>query len=174
MVAALTQGKKGYEEAQGDLAAVAAEAHRLKDEFLLDVDRDTDSFNELMAAMRLPKKTDEEIAARDAAIRTATEHATLVPLGVLERSVPVLELARTVAEKGNQNSLSDAGVAALTARACAEGACYNVLINLQSLTGSDFARATRARAEEVLGRARELSDRVTAEVERKLRAALEP
>jgi glutamate formiminotransferase/formiminotetrahydrofolate cyclodeaminase len=173
MVAALTQGKKGYEAAQGELAGVAAKAHRLKDEFLLDVDRDTDSFNELMVAMRLPKKTGEEIAARDEAIRRATEHATQVPLGVLERSLPVLELTAIVAAKGNQNSLSDAGVAALAARTCAEGAFYNVLINLQGLAPSDFTRDARRRAESALERARALAGQVAAEVEGKLQRALE-
>jgi len=171
MVAALTQGKKGYEAVQGDLAEVAARAHRLKDEFLIDVDRDTDSFNELMAAMRLPKKTDEDIAARDEAIRRATQHATLVPLGVLERSLRVFELAAVVAAKGNQNSLSDAGVAALAARTCAEGAFYNVVINLQGLAPSDFTRDTRARAQVALERARTLAGQIAAEVEGKLHQA---
>ncbi len=173
MVAALTQGKKGYEAMQGELAEVAAKAHRLKDEFLLDVDRDTDSFNELMAAMRLPKKTDQEIAARDDAIRRATEQATLVPLGVLERSVSVFELAAIVAAKGNQNSLSDAGVSALAARTCAEGAFYNVLINLQGLAPSDFTRDARSRARAALDLARSLADRVATELEGKLHQALE-
>lgn len=172
MVAALTQGKKGYEQQQAELAEVAAKGHRVKDEFLLDVDRDTDAFNALMAAMRMKKKTDEEKSARNEAICKATEGATLVPLGVLERSVPALELAEIVAERGNRNSLSDAGVAALSARTCAEGAYYNVLINLQNLEPSDFTRETRAKAEAALKKARALSDRVTAQVERKLREAL--
>ncbi len=173
MVAALTQGKKGYEAVQADLAEVAVQAHRLKDEFLQDVDRDTDSFNELMAAMRLPKKTDEEIAAREEALRRATEQATRVPLGVLERSLPVLELAAVAAAKGNQNSLSDAGVAGLAARTCAEGAYYNVIINLQGLAPSDFTRDARGRAEAALARAREGAARVAAEVESRLRQAME-
>ncbi len=172
MVATLTQGKKGYEEVQGDLAAICEQGHRLKDAFLADVDRDTDSFNELMAAMRMPKKTDEEIAARDEAIRAATEGATLVPLGVLERTHAALELAEIAAEKGNQNSLSDAGVAALAGRTCAEGAYYNVLINLQSLETSDFTRQTREKAEQAVAACRELADRITAAVEQKLRDAL--
>ncbi|MBN1631467.1 MAG: glutamate formimidoyltransferase [Thermoleophilia bacterium] len=169
MVATLTEGKKGYEEAQADLAEVAAKGHRLKDEFLADVDRDTDAFNDLMAAMRMKKKTDEEKAARDEAMRVATEGATRIPLGVLERSIPVLELAAIAAEKGNQNSLSDAGVAALAARTCAVGAYYNVLINLKGLEASDFTRETRTRAEEALKKACQLSDAVTGGVEEKLR-----
>jgi glutamate formiminotransferase/formiminotetrahydrofolate cyclodeaminase len=78
-----------------------------------------------------------------------------------------------VAEKGNRNSLSDAGVAALSARTCAEGAYYNVLINLAGLDSPDFTRETRKRADEALDRARELSDKITTQVEKKLRDALE-
>ena len=173
MVAALTQGKKGYEEHQEALGEVSAKAHPLKDAFLTDVDRDTDSFNELMAAMRLPKKTDEEQAARDDAVRIATEEATRVPLGVLERSIPTLALAEIVAEKGNQNSLSDAGVAALAALTCADGAYYNVLINLAALTPSDFTRETRTRADRAVAQARELAGRIGARVEQSLREALD-
>lgn len=172
MVAALTQGKKGYEEHQEALGEVSAKAHVLKDAFLLDVDRDTDAFNDLMAAMRLPKKSDEEQATRDDAIRQATEGATRVPLGVLERSIPTLELAEIVAEKGNQNSLSDAGVAALATRTCADGAYYNVLINLEALAPSDFTRETRRRADAAVAQAREMADRITAAVEQRLKDAL--
>ena len=113
----------------------------------------------------MQKKTPEEQAAREQAILGATEEATRVPLGVLERSVAVLELARTVAAKGLQSSLSDAGVAALTAHACAEGAYYNVMINLKGLAASDFTRATRAAAgtslEQSRGSARAVADQVT-------------
>ena len=173
MVAALTRGKKGYEEAQEELATIADRGQRLKDEFLLDVDRDTDAFNALMDALRLPKKTEEEQAARDAAIRAATEEATRIPLGVLKRSLPALELAEVVAQKGNQNSLSDAGVAALTARACAEGAYYNVLINLQDLEPSEFAQQTREDANRWFAAAIEHADRLAEQVRGELTNALD-
>ncbi len=172
MVAALTQAKKGYESQQNDLAEIAAMGHHLKDEFLLDVDRDTDSFNDLLTAMRMKKKTPEEIAARDDAIRIATEGATMIPLGVLERSLPALVIARIAAEKGNQNSLSDAGVAALTARTCAEGAYYNVLINLQDLKASDFTRDTRKRADAAFTESIKRADELGALVRGKLTSAL--
>ena len=165
MVASLTRGKPGYEAQQAELEAVALRAQQLKDEFLLDVDRDTAAFNLLMAAFRMKKKTPEEQTARKQVILGATEEATRVPLGVLQRSVAVLELARTVAAKGLQSSLSDAGVAALTARACAEGAYYNVMINLKGLEASDFTRTTRAAAgaalEQARGIARAVADQVT-------------
>jgi glutamate formiminotransferase/formiminotetrahydrofolate cyclodeaminase len=168
MVAVLTRGKPGYEAQQAELEAVAAKAQLLKDEFLLDVDRDTDAFNALMTAFRMKKKTDEEKAARDEAIRIATEEATRVPLGVLERSLSALALAGIVAEKGFQSSLSDAGVGALVARACAEGAFYNVMINLRGLAPSEFAASTREQAGRYLAEARALADRVAAQVTGKL------
>jgi glutamate formiminotransferase / formiminotetrahydrofolate cyclodeaminase len=171
MVAALTRGKAGYEAQQGELAAIAERAQGLKDEFLADVDRDTAAFNALMAAFRLKKGTPAEAAARTAAVLQATEEATRVPLGVLERSVAVLELAEVTAAKALRNSLSDSGVAALFARSCALGAFYNVLINLKGLEPSDFTRETRARAEtrvaEVEARAKRIEAVVGAELSSK-------
>ncbi len=146
MVGALTHGKKGYEEAFGEMEEVSLQAQQLKDQFLADVDRDTDAFNRVMEAMRMKKKTDEEKAARDAAIEEMTKEATLIPLGVLERSMKAAELARIVAEKGNRNSVSDAGVAALTARTAAEGAYLNVMINLPGIIDEKFKKETMDKA----------------------------
>jgi glutamate formiminotransferase/formiminotetrahydrofolate cyclodeaminase len=164
MVASLTRGKSGYEAQQSELAGVASRAQQLKDEFLLDVDRDTVAFNQLMAAFRMKKKTPEERAARDEAIRRATEEATRVPLGVLQRSLAVLELAEVAVRRGLQNSRSDAGVAALVARACAEGAFYNVLINLKGLEPSEFTRQTRAAAESAMAEAQQRAQRIGTQV----------
>lgn len=164
MVASLTRGKADYAAQQEELARVAAEGQRLKDEFLLDVDRDTDAFNLLMAAFRMKKKTPEEQAVRDAAVRQATEEATRVPLGVLTRSLTVLDLAAVAVARGLRSSLSDAGVAALTALACAEGAYYNVRINLKGLADSDFTRTARAEADASLGEARRRAQAIAGEV----------
>ncbi len=164
MVGSLTVGKKGYEGAWDELKELGLEAQTLKDAFREDVDRDTDSFNELYAAMKLKKKTPEEVAARDIAIREATKAATEIPLGVLERTVRTAELAGIVAAKGNRNSLSDAGVAGLAARACAEGAYYNVLINLADLDDAEWSAATRRRAEDALALVRELTDSLASSV----------
>ena len=147
MVGALTHGKKGYEEAFEGAEEVGVEGQRLKDEFLADVDRDTEAFNNVMAAMRLPKKTDEDKAARAAAIEEAGKQATLVPLNVLRRTMEAAEIARRIAGIGNKNSVSDAGVAALTARAAAEGAYLNVVINLPGISDQKFRAETLAEAE---------------------------
>jgi len=171
MVASLTVGKSGYEAAWPGMKDLGREAQRLKDEFREDVDRDTDSFEELVAATKMKKKTPEDAAARDRAIAEATKRAIEVPLGVLRRSVRAGELAERVADEGNRNSLSDAGVAALAALACAEGAWYNVLINLAGVEDPDWSESTREEAEAVLSRAREVASRVAAKVERELAQA---
>ncbi len=147
MVANLTVGKKGYEAAQENMRAVALEAQQVKEALLQAVDDDTASFNKLMEAFRLPKKTEEQAAEREAAVEEATKGATLVPLEVVRRSVACLKLARAAALEGNQNSLSDAGVAGLTAQAAAEGAYFNVRINLPGIKDKEFKSRTLAEAD---------------------------
>jgi glutamate formiminotransferase/formiminotetrahydrofolate cyclodeaminase len=168
MVANLTIGKKGYEAAGEALEDVGYEAQTLKDAFRDDVDRDTDAFNELFAAMKMKRATPEEAAARDAAILDATRKATEIPLGVLERTVRAAELAGEVVERGNRNSLSDAGVAALAARACAEGAYYNVLINLAGLDDAEWCAGVRDRASAALEEVGKIADGLAARVRRDL------
>ena len=152
MVANLTVGKKGYEAVQERVKTIAEEAQALKDALLEAMDLDTAAFDWVMAAFAEPKATDEQRRARDLAIAEATRGATRVPLSVLERADRVLELAAEVAEIGNANSLSDAGVAVLCAAAAAEGAYYNVRINLAALEGldgsaePDFVASARKRA----------------------------
>ena len=133
MVGALTFSKAGMEDARPAMERVGRDAQTLKDWFLAAVDRDTDAFNGVLAAMRMPRKTEEEIAARGAAMAAANLEATMVPLTVLERTVEALELALVVARDGNPNSVSDAGVATACAVAAAEGASLNVRINLGGL-----------------------------------------
>jgi glutamate formiminotransferase/formiminotetrahydrofolate cyclodeaminase len=171
MVTNLTAGKKGYEPVWDSMKDVGYEAQELKDAFRDDIDRDTDAFNELVAAMKMKKKTPEEAAARDAAMLEATKAATEVPLGVLERTVRAAELAACVVADGNRNSLSDAGVAALAARACAEGAYYNVLINLKDLPDAEWAAATRRRADAALAETGRIAGKLAERVRRELEAA---
>jgi glutamate formiminotransferase/formiminotetrahydrofolate cyclodeaminase len=149
MVAALTHGKKGYEEAFDEMEKIGIEAQNLKDAFIADVDRDTQAFNRVMDAMRLPKKTDEDKASRLAAIEEATKEATLVPLSVLKRSMEAARLARRVVEKGNKNSISDGGVAALAARTAAEGAYLNIIINLPGIQDEKFKKDTLEEAKKM-------------------------
>ncbi len=149
MVAALTHNKKGYQDKNKIMNETGARAQELKEQFLEDVDRDTDAFNKVMNAFRLPQKGEEDKKIRKQVIQDATKEATLVPLGVLQRCRETAELTRVVAEEGNKNSVSDAGVAAVTARAAAEGAYLNVKINLQNMDDKAFKKKTLKEAEEI-------------------------
>ena len=157
MVAALTFSKLGMEASRPAMESAGRDAQVLKDWFLTAVDRDTDAFNDVLAAIRMPRRSDEDRAARDDAMAEANLKATMVPLGVLERSVEALELALAVALDGNPNSVSDAGVAAACALAAAEGASLNVRINLDGLE-ADVSEIVE-RHEAALAKARNLSVR---------------
>ncbi len=146
MVGNLTFAKKGYEAVRAEMGSVAEKGQALKDFFIEAIDKDTEAFNCLMAAFALPKKTDEEKKIRQDAVDKATKGATMIPFAVLEKSLVAAELALAVSRKGNRNSLSDAGVAGLTAAVCAEGALYNVLINTQEMAANSFRSETRAQA----------------------------
>jgi glutamate formiminotransferase/formiminotetrahydrofolate cyclodeaminase len=160
MVANLTVGKKGYESAWEEMKRVAVQAQGLKDRFVAAVDRDTDAFNEVMAAFKLPKGTPEQKQARDAAVLEATKRATLVPLDVLKMVPDALAAALAVAQRGNKNSASDAGVAAGALRTAAEGAWLNVRINLAGISDEDFKRRVRAEGLSALEAARKAADEV--------------
>jgi glutamate formiminotransferase / formiminotetrahydrofolate cyclodeaminase len=133
MVGVLTFGKKGYQDNWDEIELLSNQAQSLKDTFLFLVDEDTRSFNNVMAAMRLPKKSSEQQAARLQALQEATIYSAEVPLKVMQHSLEIMKLAGRMAEIGNQNSLSDAGVAVLQARAGLEGAALNVLINIPGI-----------------------------------------
>jgi glutamate formiminotransferase / formiminotetrahydrofolate cyclodeaminase len=165
MVAALTWSKAGMESARPLMREIGVKGQRLKDWFLEAVDRDTDAFNAVLAAVRMPKRTDEEATARETAMERANQGAAKVPLEVLERSVEALELALEVAREGNPNSVSDAGVAGACALAAAEGASLNVRINVPSLGDAEVAEALLARQGERLELARTLAEEIRQSVD---------
>jgi glutamate formiminotransferase/formiminotetrahydrofolate cyclodeaminase len=168
MVAALTWAKKGMQDARPKMKEIGDAGQKLKDAFMLAVDADTEAFNAVIAARRLPKKTDEEKAAREAAIEQANQAATRVPLDVLGKSVDALDLAKAVARDGNPASVSDAGVAGACALACAEGASLNVRINLPSITDEKVAAEIAAAEKELLDHARAKATEVREIVDRVL------
>ena len=169
MVSNLTVGKKGYENVQNDVKKIAVNAQFLKDEFLRAVDLDTMAFNKLMEASRLPKKTDEQKEERAKTVEEASKEATLVPFGVLEKSIEALKLAKEVALKGNKNSLSDAGVAGLTAQAAAEGAYYNIKINLPSIQDTAFKSKIKSQATSLKKKSVKLGDALREIIEKELK-----
>jgi glutamate formiminotransferase/formiminotetrahydrofolate cyclodeaminase len=165
MVAALTWSKTGLEAARPAMKAAGVDAQALKDWFLDAVDRDTEAFNAVLAAMRMPKKSADDIARRAAAVECANQGAAKVPLDVLEATIRALELSLRVVKDGNKNSVSDAGVAGAAALAAAEGAALNVRINLPSLSDRSVAAEFLARQAGALSRARELAGQVRAAVD---------
>jgi glutamate formiminotransferase/formiminotetrahydrofolate cyclodeaminase len=168
MVANLTVGRKGQEDVWEEMTRLAEDAQAEKDAYLRAVDEDTDAFVAVMNAMRMKAKTEEEKLAKTEALRSANRGAINIPLSVLERTLSTLNLAREVAEKGNPNSLSDAGVAGLAALTCAEGAYYNVLINLNTMDKDDWNKQTGAKANELVTKARTVARALAEQVERKL------
>jgi glutamate formiminotransferase/formiminotetrahydrofolate cyclodeaminase len=158
MVANLTHAKKGFELLKEVMDELAQNAQRLKNELLCAVDEDTQAFNQILEARRMPKDSEDARAARDSAILDANEKATLVPLKVLSRAREALELAALAVEKGNPSSLSDAGVAAVLARAAAEAAYYNVLTNLSGSDAEGFPRKVKEEADQAVESVRRAAD----------------
>ena len=147
MVANLTIGKKKYAEVQEDMQAIAQEAERLMGDFTADIDRDSDAYDRVFACFKMPKETDEEKAARSAAIQEATKYAAQVPLEVARRACALMPLIAEVALKGNQNAVTDACVAMMSARNAVLAAVLNVRINLSSLKDAELAARLQAEAD---------------------------
>ncbi len=146
MVANLSAHKPGWDDRWEYFSDVADKGHDLLVRLLHLVDEDTEAFNRIMAAISLPKSTDEERAARAEALEAATLYATEVPLETMKVSSEVFALSEQMAAEGNPNSVSDAGVGALAARAAVLGAGLNVRINAASLADRSRAEALVAEA----------------------------
>ena len=167
MVARLTRGKT-YAAVEGEMAVKCKEADTLREKLEKMVDADTEAFNRVMAAFKLPKANDEQLAARTAAIQEATKGATMVPFQVMELGIETLKFAERTAEVGNTNSASDSGVAALLGLACVRGACFNVRINLKDITDTDFVEEWNSKAKVLYAQAQEIHDRALAHMEKNL------
>lgn len=146
MVANLTGGKAAYDDEWEKFSKVAEHGQALKDELLHLVDEDTNAFNKIMNAFGLPKKTDEEKAARSAAIQEATKFATEVPFRTMQKAFESFEVCRAMVEWGNPASVTDGGVGALAARSAVMGAHLNVKINASSLKDEAFKNDILAKA----------------------------
>lgn len=138
MVANLTIGKKGYEGLEGEMEAIADEADGYRKKFLEYIDKDCESFNEVMAAFRLPKETEEEKESRKGSIQTGLKNAAIVPLEVAKNALQMMNIIAKAVEKGNKNAVTDGAVAAMMARTAALSALYNVKINLSSIKDAEF------------------------------------
>ena len=153
MVANLSSHKAGWDERWEEFSAWAEEGMALEQELLALVDEDTEAFNRIMNAFGLPKASEEDKKLRSRAIQEATLFAAQVPLRTMKTAEKVFPLCRAMVEKGNPNSVSDAGVGALAARSAILGAGLNVKINASSLKDREQAESLIAEAEEIIRRA---------------------
>ena len=160
MVCSLTIGKKKYAEFEETAKAAQAKATDLKVRFVDVMDRDTEAFNVVSAAFGMPKETDEEKAARSAAIQKGLEGCTKTPFELMELAAETLELTASILGKSNDSAASDLGVSALSLRAAIQGAWLNVLINIGSLKNKELAEDYRAKGEALLAKALPLADQI--------------
>lgn len=147
MVANLTIGKKKYAEYEGQMQAIAVEAAAIRQKFITYIDKDSDAYNRVFNAFKLPKETEEEIARRSQEIQDATKEAADVPMRVAEEMAEVMETVIYVAHKGNQNAVTDACVAMMSARNCVLGALLNVRINLSSIKDEAYVKRMTEKAD---------------------------
>lgn len=149
MVANLSSHKRGWDDRWKEFSDWAEKGKNIQNNLLRMVDEDTLAFNMLIEAFSLPKKTDEEKVLRQNAVQEATKNAILVPLNVMEIAFTAFELISEMVEKGNPNSVSDAGVGALALLACIKGAFLNVKINASGLNDKDFVKKVIDRGHEI-------------------------
>jgi glutamate formiminotransferase/formiminotetrahydrofolate cyclodeaminase len=168
MVSRLTITKKKYAHVKDEMTQVRDRADQLRADLTRLIDTDKEAFSAVMEAFKLPKGSDEQIALRDKTVQETTLRAASVPLEVMKKSLEVLHLALTVARKGNENSITDAGVAGLMGFASVAGARYNVRINLTSLTDKGIVDQLRAESDAVYSQAEKLAAELRTLVEARL------
>ena len=143
MVANLTIGKKGYEEKEKQMKVIKKATNDYRNKLIKDIDRDSDAYNDVLAAFRLPKSYELEENFRKQAIQDAFKKASLVPLDVAKNAFKIIELAEEVVKHGNKNAVTDGAVAVMMARTAVLSALYNVKINLASIKDVDFVERIR-------------------------------
>ncbi len=168
MVANLSSHKAGWDSRWKEFSIWAEKGQQIKDELIHLVDEDTHAFNLIMDAFGLPKGTDEEKKARTQAIQDATRFATEIPFRTMEKSFEAFELIKAMAEVGNPNSVSDAGVGALCARSAVMGAYLNVKINASGLKDRVFADEIIRKGAEIEAKARKIEEEILVIVNQKI------
>ncbi len=168
MVANLSSHKRGWDDRWEEFSDWAAKGQRYKDQLLHLVDEDTLAFNQIMDAFGLPKKTEEDKKVRLNAIEDASKYAMEIPFKVMQLSFDSMEVMSAMAETGNPNSVSDAGVGALCALTAVEGAYLNVKINAGGISDKNFADDLLKRGEEVVKNAKAERDAIIKIVEEKI------
>jgi glutamate formiminotransferase/formiminotetrahydrofolate cyclodeaminase len=157
MVAGLSEGRPKYAEHADLIADAKAAGAALADRCLRLADEDADAYAGFAAALKLPKETDEELAARSTALAAAARTAALVPLDAVEACRDIVRAAGSIAGRSNANAASDLAVAALLAEASARGAAANVIVNLPSTNDEAFAAELTSRVEDLLAEVERLA-----------------
>ncbi|MFN4122405.1 MAG: glutamate formimidoyltransferase [Flavobacteriales bacterium] len=170
MVANLSSHKRGWDNRWKEFSDYAGQGQQLKDKLLQIVDEDTRAFNRIMDAFSLPKSTDEEKAQRKQAIQEATLHAIEVPFEAMTLSLHAMKLCAIMADLGNPNSVSDAGVGALAARAAVIGAYLNVKINGAGLDDQNWFNKRMNEADALVAEANQLEQSILQSVDTKISA----
>ena len=165
MVAGLTVGRKKYVDVEPEMRALAQQAQGLADRLSRLVDEDADAYALVSDAYRLPKDDEQATAARETAIQAALRKAADVPLETARACREVAQLAATCAAKGNQNAVTDAGVAALLAEAGCRGAAYNVRINVASMADRSAGEALSAEVADLVNATHAAASDATTRVE---------
>ena len=160
MVCRLTEGRKKYEEFEVHVLEVKEKATALQAKFIDVMDRDTEAFMVISNAYGMPKATDEEKAARSAAIQAGLVKSTETPMEMMELSAETIALTESLLGKFNTASASDLGVGALTLRTAVQGAWLNVLINIGSLKDKVLADSYRAKGQSLVDQVVAAADRI--------------
>ena len=163
MVAGLTIGKKKYAEAEEEMKAAVAPMQQIRDQLLEDIKRDSESFDQYMQALTLPKETEEEKAARTEAMQNGLKAAVAVPLSVAKAACCILPYAEIMVTKGNKTAVTDALVAAMMARTAVLGAGFNVKINLESIRDPEYVESIGKEVAELEKQAVEMENRILAQ-----------
>ncbi|MGA7875732.1 MAG: cyclodeaminase/cyclohydrolase family protein [Desulfoferrobacter sp.] len=142
MVAGLTVGRKGFESVEPKMKSIREKAQAFRAKLVEDIQSDSDAYNQVIAAYKLPKATEQEKIERSKAIQAGLRQAAQVPLEVARHSLQILGLAETVVTQGNPNALTDGAVGAMLARTAGLAALYNVKINLSSIKDKEFVEET--------------------------------
>jgi glutamate formiminotransferase/formiminotetrahydrofolate cyclodeaminase len=168
MAANISSHKRGLDDRWKEFSDWAEKGKEIQNKLLQFVDEDSEAFNNILNAFRLPKKTEEEVKIRKSAVQKATRNAALVPFRVMETAFSGFGLIREMVEKGNPNSVTDAAVGALAIRACIRGAFLNVKINAAELDNREFVSDLLLQGQKIESEAIEEEEAILSKVEMKI------
>ena len=168
MVANLSSHKRGWDDHWKEFSDWADKGIAIQSELIRLIDEDTDAFNKIMEAFKLPKTNDQEKKKRRQAIQDATQNAIMVPFRIMETAYQALEVIEAMVEKGNPNSVTDAGVGALAVRSAVKGAYMNVRINSNDLDDKKFVEDIVRKGKEIEQKTEEKEREILKKVEEKM------